>query len=123
MQNLMSSSKKIVGLVICLVILISSLFIANEPALAEFSRGTVQNGRFNSTKVVLDRRFKKPDGYIKKRELQRITPLNKKVNVYNEHGEKIGFAEKALRADGLNVYDKKGKKVGFYRDVLGTPKY
>jgi len=114
MKNIIENSKKIISLAICWVVLMS-FFIANQPALAEFSRGTVRNGRFDSTKIVLYRAFNNPGGYIRKRELNRLKAFNPKVNVYNEDGQKIGSAKRDLRFGGLNVYDKNGKKVGFYR--------
>lgn len=109
----MKNLNKFIGVIICLVVLITSLFISSPDALAEFSRGTVRNGRFDSTTAVLDRTFKKPGGYIRKRELSFLTPL-KRVNVYDNSGKKIGVAKKNLRSSGLDVYNEKGKRVGYY---------
>lgn len=87
MQKSIQNSKKFTGL-ICIVLLICSLFIASQPARAEFRRGTIENGTFDSTKVVLERGLRNPGSYIRKKELSRITSLNQKVNVYDKHGKK-----------------------------------
>lgn len=123
MQKSLKKFKKITSLIVCFIILVSCLFIATKPAFAGFNRGTVKRDSFNALKVVLDRPLKQPDGYIRKREIHRITPLNPQVNVYNKHEEKIGFAKKSIRRDGMDIYDTLGTKTGFYRKTLQTPQY
>jgi hypothetical protein len=120
MQKIMKPSKQIIASLICLVVLIGSLFIANQSALAEFKRGTVQRSRFSST-VVLDRTFGKPGGYIPERALRNAN--SRRVNVYDGHEKKIGYAKKDYRTGGINTYDEKGRKTGYYRKALGSPNY
>jgi hypothetical protein len=115
--------KKVTSLILCFIILISGLVIATKPAFAEFNRGTAKSGYFDKGKVILDRPFKQPDGYIRKRELRNLTPLNPKVNLYDKHEEKIGFAKKSFRRDGFDIYDKCGNKTGFYRNTFPSSQY
>lgn len=117
----MKPSKQIIASLICLVVLIGSLFIANQPALAEFKRGTVQRGRFDSTTVVLDRGLRESGGYIRERALRNAN--SRRVDVYDGHGKKIGYAKKDSRTGGINTYDKNGKKTGYYQKRLGSPDY
>lgn len=114
----MKALKQVTGLIVCLVVLIGSLFIGNQSALAEFKRGTAHQGYHSSTTIVLDRTFGKPGGYIRRRELDYTTPFNRKVNLYDGHGKKIGYAKQDYRGGGINTYDKKGKKTGYYRNRL-----
>jgi hypothetical protein len=114
--------KQITASLICLVVLIGSFFITNQSALAEFKRGTVQRGRFDSTTVVLDRGLRKPGGYVRERALRNATSINR-VNVYDGYGKKIGYAKKDARTGGINTYDKNGKKTGYYERRLGSPDY
>jgi|SanBayMetagenome_1026888.scaffolds.fasta_scaffold29264_2 hypothetical protein len=114
----MKSLKQVIGLIICLVVLIGSVFIGNQSALAEFKRGTAHQGYHSQTTIVLDRTFGEPGGYIRERELRHTTPFHEKVNLYDGHEKKIGYAKKDYRSGGINTYDKNGKKTGYYRNRL-----
>lgn len=101
----------------CLVLLFFVLcmwFNFVPSALAGFKRGSANNARLDSGKIILERGFSS-DGYIPKREVQKMNyPFASPANVY-KHGKKIGTAKKSMRNGDIFIYDKSGKKVGYYR--------
>ena len=44
-------------------------------------------------------------------------PFRDRTIIYDEHGKKVGYSEKAIFGDHVNVYDSKARKSIFGNDL------